>query len=316
MDNINRRSFIKKSAIGGAGLALLPSLLSASLSKAGEISNVQHPMNGLTPISIIDNACLLSFCSGQVSQASQNVLFADIQHPSKPIGNKARLAVNLPAFDKGFIQLIQKVKDNLDGLKGIEYLEGKHAMIFGWAAVNATEEFINTAINPANDGESKLIRMHQDAVIINGFSTGSDPTKANQKDVEQLLNAMLTRTVTRIHTLKPDADDGINWVNRMSAWRRQNVENVKQLADAIVNPKVSLAGEQFFSKKDEIIDAAIKLQHGAYLTPEKIVAIVNKTNYKSNYAKALADATKGIIAIDGYLNRSISKTQLKSILHI
>jgi len=25
---------------------------------------------------------------------------------------------------------------------------------------------------------------------------------------------------------------------------------------------------------------------------------------------------KGIIAIDGYLNRSISKTQLKSILHI
>ncbi|HKJ79682.1 MAG TPA: twin-arginine translocation signal domain-containing protein, partial [Prolixibacteraceae bacterium] len=175
MNTINRRNFIRRSAIGGAGLMAIPNMLSASFTNAmGAIAN-QNLMSGLTPISIIDNACMLAFSSGEVSQKSQNVLFADIHHPGKAIGNKARLAVALPAQDKSYIQLIQSVKDNIDGLRGTDHLEGKHAMLFGWAAVNATDKFVNAEMNPKDDEEAALMRMHQDAILLQGFSTDTNP---------------------------------------------------------------------------------------------------------------------------------------------
>lgn len=316
MDNINRRNFLRNSAIGSAGLMLLPNMLSASLSNTLGLAGQRNLSGGLTPISIIDNACMLAFCSGEVSQKSQNVLFADPHFSEKAIGNKARLAVALPAFDKSLIRLIQSVKDNHDELRGTEHLAGKHAMLFGWVAVNATYKFVNSEMNPKDDEEATLMRMHQDAVIIQGFSTETDPQKANKEDVEALLNAMLTRTTTRIHTMKPDSDDGIGWVNRMSEWRRQNLENSRKFAEVIVNPKESLAGKQFFSEKDEIVAAAIKLQNSEFITSEKVLKIINNDAYKSNFGKALASAALSIIAIDKYLTRDISKTQMKEILGV
>jgi len=116
--------------------------------------------------------------------------------------------------------------------------------------------------------------------------------------------------------MKPDADDGIGWVNRMSAWRRQNVENSKKFAEAIVNPIESLAGKQFFTENDEIINVAIQLQKSEFVTPEKVLNSINDSASKSNYGKALAGATQSIIAINNYLNRDISKTQMREVLGI
>jgi hypothetical protein len=273
-------------------------------------------MNGITPISVIDSACTLAFCCGEVSQMSQNVLYADRHYSGKAIGNKARLAVALPARDASLIKLIQRVKDNHDGLRGTEHLEGKHALLFGWAAVNAVEQCINASMDASEPADAALARMHQDGILLNGFSTEGKLEEVKEEDLEALLNAMLTRTITRIHTLKPDSDDGIGWVNRMSAWRRQNVEYTRNYASVLAEPKLSMAGKNFFSEDDRIVQVAIRLQNNEFVAPEEVLDAIGSSGYESDYGRALAQAAQGIIAIDQYLNRELSKTRMREILGV
>lgn len=308
---INRRKFIQNSVLGSAGLFLAPTLATAGsvFTSAGEGGNLF--MSGLTPVSIIDNACMLAFRSGELSPSSQKVVTTDIHLRNTP-GNKGRLAVVMPPFDNKLIDLVKTVKNQAN----TRFIMEKRVIAFGWAAVNAVQNHINRSLENKDSDELMRIRMHQDALVIQGFSLPEyDITKASPEDMEDMLNSVLVRTITRSHTLKPDSDDGIGWVNRMAAWRRENTASMKQFANAIVSPDISIAGSSFYDRKDELISAANKLQKAQDVKAAEIMDFIGK-GAASNYGKALTEATENIFAIDAFLEGKLSESELSERLNL
>ena len=304
--NIDRRDFIKKST--GAGLGLL---VASSLSASGifqERKAIRKGMGGLTPISVIDNACLLAFCSGKLSQESQNTISTDIHLRDTP-GNKGRLAVVLPPGESKLMDLIEIVK----GAGDTKHREEKRAIVFGWTAVNAVERNINAPDKMMSQEEQESRRFHQDAILIRSFSPDHEIENIKQKEAEDLINSILTRTIVRIHTIKPDSDDGIGWVNRMSDWRKENKAIANSFSKAIISPDRHTAGQDFFNEKDKMVEYAVRLQNGVCINPKKIMEAL-RSDLSCTYAQALAEATKNILAIDQYLCGTITKQELKTEL--
>ena len=304
----DRRSFIKTSTAGSAGLMFIPSMLSASANPEYISAVSKGSMSGLTPISVLENACMLAFCSDKLSQESENAITTDIHLRDTP-GNKGRLAVLLPPNNDKILELLDLVKNGNE----LKYPLEKRAIAFGWAAVNAVEKNINKFIKAESPEDFTRVRMHQDAIVINGFSRAYDVAGANKEEVEALLNSLLTRTITRIHTLKPDSDDGIGWVNRMAAWRKQNVKAMSELASAIVRPDRQQAGQNFYKEEEKIIQAATDLQNGRLVRPDEIGNSLNESP-ESQYALALKEATIHILLMDSYLTGGVSRSELKSKL--
>jgi hypothetical protein len=312
MQNITRRNFIQNSAIGSFGLMLTPTLVSAVSgfsTFAGEGSNAA--MMGLTPIAVIDNACMLAFCSGKLSHAGQQSVTTDIRLRNTP-GNKGRLAVVAPPLSSKLIDLIRIVKSD----KETKYAHEKRVIAFGWAAVNSVQRNINPALTGKSYDEIALVRMTQDALVIRGFSSPEyDVSKALAKDMEDLLNSLQIRTLTRVHTLKPDPEDGIGWVNRMADWRRENTRRMQEFAKIIVSPDNQMAGSSFYSTSDNIVKASNQLQKAKYVKADEIMSYL-KQGASSIYGKALAEATENIFAIDSYLEGRSSENELVAKLKL
>jgi hypothetical protein len=158
--------------------------------------------------------------------------------------------------------------------------------------------------------------MNQDALVIRGFSSPEyDIGKALAKDMENLLNSLQIRTLTRVHTLKPDPEDGIGWVNRMADWRRENTKQMQEFAKIIVSPDNQLAGSSFYSTSDNIVNASNQLQKAKFVKADEIMSYL-KQGASSNYGKALAEATENIFAIDSYLEGKSSENELVAKLKL
>ena len=308
---INRRKFIESSALGGAAIMLIPSFASQGALFQSVANKSEILMAGITPVSVIDNALMLAFRTGRLSYRSQQVVPSDIHLRYIP-GDKGRLAVVFPPRNTKLLDLITAVKNNPE----IKYGNEKRVLAFGWAAVNAVDRFINRNLKKLNSEEAVDARMHQDALLIHGFSFPEyNVAEARAVDMENLLNAMLVRTTTRVHTLKPDSDDGIGWVNRMTAWRKENRQKMKAFAKIIIDPDENIAGKSFYNKEENIILAANQLQKARDVHPETLLKYLDEGG-KSDYGKALVEAAKNILAIDSFLESKISSDNLKQLLDL
>ncbi len=308
---INRRKFIEQTSLGSAGVMLAPSFVSPGtlFNQAGAVK--ETVMGGITPVSVIDNACMLAFRSGDLSHLSQQVITSDIHMRNVP-GDKGRLAVVFPPGSKKLIELLNTIKITPE----VKYAKEKRVLAFGWAAVNAVDRYINRDLKNKTAEEAAEIRMHQDAILIREFSQPDfDVTKASENDMEKLLNAMLVRTATRIHTFKPDSDDGIGWVNRITDWRKQNAEKMKSFSRILISPDVNKAGKSFFNRNDELVSSANKLQKAQNVGSGKI-RICLQGKVLGHYAKALAEATNNILAIDSFLENKMSEEKLMQLLKL
>lgn len=302
-NSVSRRKFLQSSISGSIYLMLAPSLMANASFDQTLKDSEKGVTGGLTMISIIDNACMLSYRSGRLSLPSQQVVLTDIHLRDTP-GNKGRLAGLMPAFDKRLIDLVKILKAGNE----IQHAQEKRAIAFGWVAVNAAHRHINSLFEGKTADEAKQIRMHQDALVIKGFSA-TDAANVSASDVENLFNSMLVRTITRTHTLKPDADDGIGWVNRMADWQRKNKSYIHEFAQVVVSPDHRIAGADFIRQDDKIIEAARLLQLSYDVMPETILNEMNNQPV-SAYGKALAEATGNILAIDSYLQGKLSEKEI------
>lgn len=308
-NKIDRRNFIQKTGIGTAALFIAPAFLNATsvFKESGEMS--VNSMTGLTPISVIDNACMIAFCSGNMSKESQTVLSTDIHLRNTP-GNKGRLAVVMPPNKPEIFQLIHTIKNN----PNTPHSKEKRALAFGWVAINAVDKNINSIIKQKKGSEFLNARFHQDALIVQGFSAPEYQLEgADRQDIDDLLNAILVRTITRVHTLKPDSDDGIGWVNRMSLWRKNNKTNMGKFAAALTSPEKSIAGDNFFDIDDDIVSATNALQKGKQIEKGELLALLDQTSTCS-YGEAIREATRNIMSIEAYFQDRVSLNELEGKL--
>ncbi len=286
-------------------MLFLPSLLQAAQVLNPDNNSPYSLMVGLLPISIIDNACMLAFRTNTLSKPSREAATADL-HVKLP-GNKGRLAIVLPPDNKKLLELMELLKNNKD----LEKRNEKLALAFGWTGVNAVHRHVNRDMAKLEKKAFIGARVQQDALIVKEFSKPEyDPVQASAQDMENLLKSLLPRAITRVHTLKPDNDDGIGWVNRMSAWRRENTRLMKLYAQALVGDDGKQTSGNFLAMDDNLVLYARNLQKNIDVKAGTILQEIENGQAKSLYGKALQETTASILAINKYLDGKLSGEEI------
>ncbi len=312
--NINRRSFIKQSSIGGTGLLFGSSLLSSASDLFSRVSQARV-IGGLVPVSVIEDTGLLLIRSGNFSGDVEYAIASDLHTKPAPPGNKGRLASVLPANDSRLISLFTKIRDN----KELPNRTAKIAIAFGWICHNAVAKSLQNLYNlNVSEEETKEMQTYLDAQLIKEISFLNIAPELKEEHIASLFNEILPRAITRIHTLTPAAD-GPEWVNRMSEWRINNKIYFGDLARIIINPdsfkkEKYIDKPNFYSSTDSIISCCRSLQSASNVKPEKIKTAAAEAATGSLYAKALGESYNNILAANQYLNGNLNERELENKL--
>ncbi len=289
----NRRTFIKQGLAAGTGLALFPYL--TSFKNSNTMPGQYHP-DGLVPFSIMDDVSECIQNHGSMDTLIKEALKIDLYHeiPS----NFSRMGLALKPKPTVIKKYMQDVTDNKDLIREDEFQSKKMAFTLGWLITHA----INTTFAPVctpvakDDPQTYLeMQLYQDAFLINHLS-GHKPKNSNTEDLTSLFMAMFPRMIGRIHTLKPDVDDGNNWVLRMTEYRKKNKENLERLAKIVSQPdeKKQIKYVSQFPLYDAKDISALKqsIKQGS--------SIKSLPRQVSLYGKSVSKAYEYLLAFDGY----------------
>ncbi len=316
MDNkINRRNFFKQSTLGSAGIIMGASALNSTNLFAASPVNLKNGISGLVPVSVIEDANLLVLRTAKLEGDAAFAVVSDLHHRPAAPGNKGRLASLLPVEDKKLMELLNLLRKN-EGLKNrIE----KISLVYGWICNNAVYQHLKPVYgeNPAPE-KIRDVQLYQDAKLITELSDLKVSNEVKEEYLAALFNEILPRACTRVHTLIP-AEDGMDWVNRMTAWRVNNKNYMETLANIMVNPDAEryekyVITPNFYNPSDALIDYCRKMQDAVNIKPEKINDAVDQASTESLYAQALATSVKNIKAANQFLNGNMNEGSLESRL--
>ncbi|MFW6227037.1 MAG: hypothetical protein ACOC31_02945 [Bacteroidota bacterium] len=308
---MNRRNFIKNTTLTTAGMMFMPSVLQAeAIFSPGNSENKDFCPYPVTLISVIEGSSLLAFISDKMNTETQNALLSDIH--VRPPANKGRMAGVLPPLDKRLMTLLRTLKSNPDQDNYLARL----SVAMGWAARNATHLTFHEFFNGKDQQQMIMSGIHMDAVVLRNLSLPDyNPSQATKEDMEELLNIIVPRAITRTHTIKPDMDDGMGWVNRMSEKRRNMKKRFSDYASAIVNPDQGLLPADFYKNDDTFVTLAHKLQKAQDVTKEQTNMISDpRQSASSLYGKALKKSTLSLFAINDYLENKTDEESLETML--
>lgn len=313
-ENINRRNFIKSSALGSAGILLGSSMAANATDFFRQPMVSNKGIGGLVPVSLIEDVNLLLLRSGNFKGHSEFALASDLHNRPAPPGNKGRIASVLPVQDKKLLQLLSIIRNDQELNSRIE----KIAIAFGWIGNNAVAKYIKPVYGDNLSEEEVLeVQCYHDAELIKEIS-GIETTKVKEEQLASLFHEILPRSLTRVHTLIP-SDDGPAWVNRISAWRVDNKSYLKNLAMVMIQPNKSkklnyVDTPNFYSSSDSIIKYCRNLRKGIDVKPEMIKNAVAESAAGSLYAKALSQSYLNIVAANDYLNGNLNESELENKL--
>ena len=312
---INRRSFFKQSAMGSAGVILGGSLLSVRDMFAAAAANLKAGVGGLVPVSVIEDANLLVLRTAKFAGDSEYALTSDLHNRPAAPGNKGRLASVLPVEDKKLLDLLHAIKQNKSLKNRIE----KIAIANGWICNNATYKHLKPVYGDNPSPETIMyVQAHHDAQLLIELSDIHMTSDVKEEYLAALFNEILPRASTRVHTFIP-AEDGHEWVNRMTDWRVMNNNYLDELAKIMVHPEMSkkekyVDGPNFYNPSDAVIMYCRNLQNAKNVQVDKIEKAVDDASGKSLYARILGESFKNINAANEFLNNNMSESQLESML--
>jgi hypothetical protein len=296
----NRREFFKMMGYAGAGLWLIPGFFSNQSCTTGTIKTTGTRLKGLLPVFLIDDCINLALASGRLNITLHETLQADV-NLNLP-GNKARLAGVATVLPEQLVELLEKLKPQYRMAPADRLLQGKIAVASGMAAlIPAQALFAN-----ATGGDRSL---SLDVKIARAIAARDNSVSPDPGHIAGLLKEILPRAITRTHTIKPDYDDGIGWVNRMAEWRKHH----DSLADktGLEWTKPSNTGNKEFNPSDTIIQLALRLRDNAEVGAQDIIQAVEKSSKYSLYGKALAKGFKNICLTSDFLDDRIESGELK-----
>ena len=314
-NNINRRSFLKHSALGSAGIFLGGSLLNARDMFAAARSDLKSGVGGLVPVSIIEDANLLVLRMNTFEGDAAFALVSDLHNRPAAPGNKGRLASLLPVQDRKLMELLKIIRQKKDLKNRVE----KIAIANGWICNNATYKYLKPVYGNDPSPERIMdVQAYHDAQLLIELSDMQVTSDVKEAYLAALFNEMLPRTITRAHTLIP-AKDGHDWVNRMTDWRVANKQYLDRLAEIMVNPELSkkqeyVSGQDFYNSSDALLVYCRNLQHAKNVKVDKIEKAVDEASNGSLYAKALSESVTNIKAANEYINGNLSGSELENKL--
>jgi hypothetical protein len=216
--------------------------------------------------------------------------------------------MNLP--DDKIFELLEQLKfGRYDRESDMEYGD-RYSLLLGWIVFSGfleeTGKLYRRLIDKGHHYDD--IRICHDAFIFREISDNHDVgSSTSREEMSELLNIMLPRMVTRLHTLIPDSHDGMKWVVDMTKWRISNKALMDKYAAEMVSPNQDHVGKfitqpGFYEGHDKIIRLARDLQNGKNVSSSQISSAIESDPGNSIYASSLVKGIRKAILTDQYFS--------------
>ena len=308
-----RRKFVTQLSLGGTALAIAPALLRATSLPPADAGPFRIP--GLLPVTLTEDCFDLAFVLPELSTLTKTALAGDID--LKIPGNKGRLAPSLRLKMEVLPEVLQKIKEPTKEAKSIQ--ADKLSFLLGILTNNALRDQLQPVYEQYADKTQEL-SMYQDTYLLQTLA-GPGAARVKYEDLNQLLKVLLPRTITRVHTLIPDSQNGPDWIVRMGQWRKENNNLMEQYARIYTQPesdkeKKYVREVNLYDTNDAIIQLARKTQNGERVDEkdlsQQMKVALNGSG--SRYAQALATGVHRIRTVDRFLRESIDASALVTTL--
>lgn len=307
-----RRRFFQQLSLGGSALALAPAWLSAA-PYSFYSDHTSFPL-GMMPVAVVEDCFDLAFTLPGLSNQSKIALAGDID--LKIPGNKGRIALAINPSEESVLAVLEKIKAASVNEKSAA---DKYSFLLGILANHTLSQHWQPIYQQYPDHWEEL-SMYQDTYFLRSFA-GNQATQVKEEDLNRLLNVLLPRTITRVHTLIPDSEQGPEWIIKMSQWRKANLERTKKYARIYTQPdpakeKKYVIDTNFYRADDRIIQCCRKTQQGERVTESELNQALNTANQGSLYAQVLAQGVQRIQWVDKFLRDATDGHQLLSELKL
>jgi hypothetical protein len=135
--------------------------------------------------------------------------------------------------------------------------------------------------------------------------------------MQELFQGFLPRMITRLHTLKPDYKDGMAWVNRMSEWRRENMQRMDRYGTLLVEDDRELFEHAIrkynvYNPEDRLIGLVRSMNSNT--SAETVEQVILSDPGNSIYSKSLLRGYHNVITVQEYLEAGIDLNKMKKML--
>lgn len=312
---IDRREFFRYLGYGSAGMAVLPHFLKGcSMNGNG---NEDHYVNfeGIMPIAIVSDCSRLVLANGVLKDPIRTALTADIN--LRLPGNPSRLGSSIPFDDVTLLGVLEQLKQKMDPGSDRELM--KLSLLMGWIIFHPLKKSMTQVFSKLVDQgyHYDSIRVYLDTYLIRQVSGIREDPELDYTEFTNFFQALLPRMVTRLHTLKPDYNEGPEWVNRMSDWRSANRELTEKYGELIAREDREMHDQvirryNVYDPGDRLIQLVRNMDHGT--NPAEIEKLIMSDPGNSLYTRGLVSAYNNVMAAQEYFDGEIDLARLKKQL--
>jgi len=287
---MDRRDFFNSLGLGSAGLMLGSTwLTSCSLGENNENGSAIC-IGGILPIAYSIDCSRLLLDSGGLDTPYASLLEGDIN--LRIPGNLSRLGSSVPFGDAPMSEYLAELKAEWNPGEPAAMMKASLAM--GWIMVQPLRKSMSQVYKKliSQGYHYDTINQYYDVFMLRQFSGAPDASSSSANDVEHFFRALVPRMITRLHTLKPDYQDGPGWVVRMSEWRKENLDLAESYAEMYV-------------QDDEVLNKHLIDRYNVYDPSDKLIRILRENNAGSAKKTFLSDPGNSVYAkslVKGYTN--------------
>ena len=323
---LNRREFLKLSALAGTGLSFggLFGLKPKEIFAITAATNGNGLRTNITPIAIAHDCARLVVHSPETSRRIKETLTRHWEEMG--IGGILR------SGEEQAVGLIDSCRAAFKSDSYDDFSGRKLAFTTGWLFHRAANLELY-AFGGEEGRDEKMERMiYHDAYLLREFSLSEDNesapdpirgarSKAKADDVYSLFKSVTQRTLLRLHTFDLDERDVDSWVPNLIRWSQGNETLLRRYAEAYAAPDPDkmrrlVYDGNFYDRTNPVIRLARSLKDGVIERAVGINAAVEMAASQSQYARALRRGIHYLLAVNDYFNEAIDDKTLRNRLQI
>jgi len=298
---MKRRNFVKYAGLGGAGLLVLPTIIRGCSFNGNGEGDGTVSIEGIMPIAFSLDCTKLLKASGSLNDQFRNLITADI-HRRIP-GNISKLGCSIPFETESMKAYLETFPDQWDPSSDAGQM--KAALLLGWLVFHPLKKAMSEVYSKliSQGYHYDTITEYYDGFMLRQVSGKHGTENMPEKDLEEWMNLIPARTVTRFHTLKPDYLDGAGWVNRMSEWRKENVEAMQRVAGQYATDDQEMYNRfikryNVYREDDRLVELVRNMTKPE--DPESVRKLILSDPGSSLYTKSMVKGYENILAAQDY----------------
>ncbi len=312
---IDRRIFFRQMGYGTAGLMVLPNLISSCTLNCNGNQENSTGIEGIMPIAAIIDCSKILMASQALNGEFTNLITGDINRQIP--GNLSRIGSCIPFEDDLMLNYFEHLKKAWDPASDVD--QKKASLLLGWLIFHPLQKAMSEVYGKLIDQgyHYDAITTYYDTFLFKQISGQQGTVQLSESSAQNLFNTLATRMITRVHTMKPDYQDGPGWVVRMSDWRISNKEKMNQYGSLFIEDDQEkfnhfIKRYNVYNPEDRLIQ--LVRNEKSSLNSESVDKLILSDPGNSIYTKSLVRGYKNVVAAEQFFQGKFSLGELKQLL--